>query len=49
MFPKQLIIIYRISTVESDIDEGNNEKDDRGTDDEDRGNPACLKMIFPDI
>lgn len=42
--PKQLIIIYHISTVESVIDDGNNENIEM--DDDDEGN---LKKIVQDI
>lgn len=50
MFPKQLIIIYHISAVESLIDDGDNENGNmEGKDDEDDGNLACLQRILQDI
>lgn len=40
MFPKQLIVIYRISAVGSVIDDGNNENKNTEWDDEDDSNPC---------
>lgn len=40
MYPKQLIVIYHISAVESVIDDGNNEDKNMERDDKDDGNPV---------